>query len=41
MLAAVLGDMAQRLVELGETHRLYRDLGALGHAERLARELGV
>ena len=27
--------------ELREAHRLYTEMGATGHAERLARELGL
>jgi len=40
-LAAALRDEAQRRAELHEAHRLYVELGATGHAERLARELGA
>ncbi len=38
-LAALLGDGAGRDRELREAHRLYTDMKATGHAERLAREL--
>ena len=38
-LAALLADDAGRERELREAHRLYADIGAAGHAERLAKEL--
>jgi tetratricopeptide (TPR) repeat protein len=38
-LAALLGDDAGREPELREAHRLYTEMGATGHAERVAREL--
>ncbi len=38
-LAALLGDAAGRERELREAHRLYTEMGATGHAERVAREL--
>ena len=34
------GDQAALKRELGEAHRLYAEMGATGHAERLTRELG-
>ncbi len=37
-LSELLGDDARR--ELREAHRLFTDMGATGHAERVARELG-
>jgi class 3 adenylate cyclase/tetratricopeptide (TPR) repeat protein len=37
-LARLLGDQAERERELREAHRLYTEMGATGHAERLARE---
>jgi hypothetical protein len=40
-LARLLGDEATRERELREAHRLYAEMGATGHAERLARELGL
>jgi class 3 adenylate cyclase/tetratricopeptide (TPR) repeat protein len=40
-LAAVRGDDTTRERELREAHRLYTEMGASGHAERLARELGL
>ncbi len=33
------GDAASRERHLREAHRLYTEMGATGHAERLAREL--
>jgi tetratricopeptide (TPR) repeat protein len=39
-LARLRGDDATRERELREAHRLYTEMGATGHAERLARELG-
>ena len=38
-LARVLGDQAERDRELREAHRLYTEMGATGHAQRLAKEL--
>ena len=38
-LAGVLGDEATCERELREAHRLYSEMGATGHAERVAREL--
>jgi tetratricopeptide (TPR) repeat protein len=38
ILAAALGDAEQQQAELREALRLYQELGATGHAERLARE---
>jgi class 3 adenylate cyclase/tetratricopeptide (TPR) repeat protein len=40
-LAGLLGDEAGRERELREAHRLYIEMGATGHAERLARELDL
>jgi hypothetical protein len=40
-LGRVLGDDASRQRELREAHRLYTEMDATGHAERLARELGL
>jgi len=40
-LAQLLGDDATRQRELREAHRLYTEMGATGHAERLAEELGL
>jgi hypothetical protein len=39
-LASLLGDDAARARELREAHRLFIDMSATGHAERLAKELG-
>jgi hypothetical protein len=39
ILAAKLGDLQQQQAELREAQRLYLEMGATGHAERLAREL--
>jgi tetratricopeptide (TPR) repeat protein len=39
-LAAGLGDKAARERDLREAQRLFAEMGATGHAERLARELG-
>jgi tetratricopeptide (TPR) repeat protein len=41
ILAAALGDAEQQQAERREARRLYEELGATGHAERLARELGT
>ncbi len=38
-LAAALGDQASRERELREAHRLFTEMGATGHAERVGREL--
>ena len=38
-LAALLGDDAGRERDLRDAHRLYTEMGATGHAERVAREL--
>jgi hypothetical protein len=35
----VLGKDSARERELREAHRLYTEMGATGHAQRLAREL--
>jgi hypothetical protein len=40
-LARLLGDEPGSERELREAHRLFVELGATGHAERLARELGT
>jgi class 3 adenylate cyclase/tetratricopeptide (TPR) repeat protein len=40
-LARVSGDVAAFGEGLRESHRLYTEMGATGHAERLARELGL
>ncbi len=40
-LARLRGDEAARDRELREAHRLFTEMGATGHAERLARELGL
>jgi len=40
-LARLRGDESERLHHLGEAHRLFVEMGATGHAERLARELGL
>ncbi len=40
-LAALLRDDAGRERELREAHRLFGEIGATGHAERLGRELGL
>jgi tetratricopeptide (TPR) repeat protein len=39
-LAAARGDDAARTRIFGEAHRLFTEIGATGHAQRLARELG-
>jgi class 3 adenylate cyclase/tetratricopeptide (TPR) repeat protein len=39
-LARLLGDGADRERHLREAHRLFVEMGATGHAERVARELG-
>ncbi len=39
-LARVRGDEVARERELGEARRLFTEMGATGHAERVARELG-
>ncbi len=38
-LARLRDDEAERLPLLQEAHRLYTEMGATGHAERIAREL--
>ena len=38
-LAHALGDEATHQRELREAHRLFTEIGATGHAERVAREL--
>ncbi len=38
-LVALLGDDAGREREPRESHRLYTEMGATGHAERVGREL--
>jgi class 3 adenylate cyclase/tetratricopeptide (TPR) repeat protein len=40
-LAQTLGDEAQRIQELREAHRLFTELGAAGHAERISRQLAA
>jgi hypothetical protein len=40
-LAELCGDAAVRDRELREAHRLFVEMGASGHAERLAKELGA
>ncbi|MDH3211251.1 MAG: AAA family ATPase [Myxococcales bacterium] len=40
-LLGALGDTGARGRELREAHRLFSEMGATGHAERLARELGL
>jgi hypothetical protein len=40
-LARLLGDEAAHKRELREAHRLFVDMGATGHAKRLAKELGL
>jgi adenylate cyclase len=40
-LAQTLGDDAQRLQELREAHRLFVEMGATGHAERISRQLSA
>ena len=39
ILAATLGNPEQQQAELRAAQRLYQEMGATGHAERLAREL--
>ncbi len=39
-LAGLLGDHAGCTDHLREAHHLYTEMGAVGHAERVARELG-
>ena len=38
-LAALRGDPDRQRTQLREAHRLYTEMGATGHAQRLAREL--
>jgi hypothetical protein len=40
-LARLRGDPLLQKRELREAHRLYTEMGATGHAERLAEELGL
>ena len=40
-LAHLLDDVTRHEHELREAHRLYTEIGAAGHAERLATELGL
>jgi hypothetical protein len=40
-LARVTGDEATRQRELREAHRLFGEIGAEGHAARLAREISA
>ncbi len=40
-LAHARGDAAGRERHLREAHRLYTEMGAAGHAERMAKELGL
>ena len=40
-LAQLEGDQAQFESKLREAHRLFVEMGATGHAKRLARELGL
>jgi class 3 adenylate cyclase/tetratricopeptide (TPR) repeat protein len=40
-LSRALGDEAEAARQLREAHRLFVEMGATGHAERLARELGA
>ncbi len=40
-LAEHLDDAAARDRELREAHRLFTEMGATGHAERVASELGI
>ena len=40
-LTGLAGDAAGRRARLAEAHRLFRAMGATGHAERLARELAA
>jgi class 3 adenylate cyclase/tetratricopeptide (TPR) repeat protein len=40
-LMRALGDGTRRERELREAHRLYTEMGATGHADRLAKELGL
>jgi tetratricopeptide (TPR) repeat protein len=40
-LARLTGDDATHQRELREAHRLFTEMGATGHAERLAKELGL
>jgi tetratricopeptide (TPR) repeat protein len=40
-LARVLGDEAAHQRELREAHRLFVEMGATGHSQRLAKELGL
>jgi hypothetical protein len=40
-LAALRGDERERMRELREAHRIYSEMGARGHAERVARQLAA
>jgi tetratricopeptide (TPR) repeat protein len=40
-LAAAMGDARRQRELLGDAHRLYTEMGATGHAARLAKELGL
>ncbi len=40
-MAGTLSDANSRELWLREAHRLHTEMGATGHAERLARELGL
>jgi hypothetical protein len=40
-LARLRGQEARCVHHLREAHRLYTEMGATGHAERVARELGI
>jgi hypothetical protein len=40
-LAQLLGDEAERRRELNEAHRLFLEMGATGHTDRVKRELGA
>ncbi len=40
-LARLRGDEAAGTRELREAHRLFTEIGATGHAERIAKELGL
>ncbi len=40
-LARLRGDDAARERALRKAHRLYTEMGAIGHADRMAKELGL
>jgi hypothetical protein len=40
-LAALVGDRSAQQRHLREAHRLFSEMGAVGHAERLAKEIGL